>query len=82
MSTHVGKSDTKCKGKIANAERCLGRFNLNSTRMPPWQLSSNDLKLANLRLKDIHIPIHLDFNPTFMFTNPTRLKSHDWKQVT
>ena len=83
-NNYVGKSDAK--GKITSAERSLGRFGLDPTTSShsnvPWQLSSSDLKLANQRIRDIHIPTHLDFKPKHLFSHPTRLKSHDWKQVT
>ena len=79
---YTGKADAK--GKIVNAERSRQRFGLKPTTkefIAPWQLSSNDVKIASKRLDDIHIPDHLDFKPQFLFSHPTRLKSHDWKQV-
>ena len=81
-----GKSDQRSGGKAIKAEKELGRFGLKSLSdvddfHPPWQLSSSDLKLADKRLKNLHIPTHFDFKPQFLFSHPTRLKSHDWKQV-
>ena len=81
----VGESDQNSKGKITLAEVALQRFGLkpsNRTNFKaPWQLSTNDLKVANERLKGLHIPTHYDLKPCFLFTHPSRLKSHDWKQV-
>ena len=60
----------------------LGRFKSDSqSEKPPWLLSKEDIQLANQRIKHILIPSHLDFNPQYLFSNPSRLKSHDWKQV-
>lgn len=62
----------------------LGRFGLDATSESddvPWQLSSDNIKLANARVKQIVIPSYLDFKVQFLFSYPSRLKSHDWKQV-
>ena len=47
----------------------------------PWLLSKEDIQLAAKRLDHIRIPAHIDCNPQYLFSNPSRLKSHDWKQV-
>ena len=78
----LGKSDEK--GKVVKAEAALGRFSLRSSAVVPrlpWVLSTSERKIASERLKHICIPTHLDFNPTYLFSHPSRLKSHDWKQV-
>ena len=87
----LGKSDTK--GKIYKAEAALGRFGLqpvtSSNEQPssneqssvPWLLSKDDIQLAVRRLMHIKIPAHIDCNPQYLFSHPSRLKSHDWKQV-
>lgn len=70
---------------MTKAETELGRFGLKPSNVTkfqaPWQLSTCNRKLAEQRLKDIHVPTHLDFKLKFLFTHSTRLKSHDWKQV-
>lgn len=80
----VGKSNVDSK-KITMAEASLGRFELQlqseNHNMSMWMLSSGQLKEVNERLKQIQIPTYLDFNPSYLFTHPSRLKSHDWKQV-
>ena len=85
MHNCTGKSDKRAGCKIAKAEAALGRFGLHLSSVVnsnlPWELSSNDIKLAQKRLKSIHIPEHLDFHAMWLFSHPTRLKSHDWKQV-
>ena len=73
----VGKSDDSSAGRIAEAEKTLGRFQNN----PPWVLSKEQLRLANQRLKQILLPSHLDFNPQCVFTHPSQRNSHDWQQV-
>ena len=61
----------------------LGRFELllESENQLPWVLTKKELQLAQERLKHLIIPAYLDFNPQYLFTHPSRLKSHDWKQV-
>lgn len=79
----LGKTNEKMKGKVTNAEVQLRRFGLkpNSQVSVPWELSTSELKLANDRLSHISVPVHLDFKPHHVFLHPSRLKSHDWKQV-
>ena len=84
MILNLGKSNTKAKDR--EAEAALGRFGLqpgvSTEHLPvPWLLSKDDLKLAAERLKHISIPAHIDCSPQHLFSNPSRLKSHDWKQV-
>ena len=67
--------------KTVTTEIALCRFQLNETMKLPWCLSSEDLKIAKQRMQMIRIPTHLDFNPHYLFDHPSRLKSHDWKQV-
>ena len=82
-----GKSDAK--GKVCKAEAAFGRFGLDPTDLDtsteqlsmPWLLSKEDIQLAAERLDHIRIPAHIDCNPKHLFSNPSRLKSHDWKQV-
>ena len=47
----------------------------------PWELTATDLKVATDRLTNISVPVHLDFKHGNVFLHPSRLKSHDWKQV-
>ena len=81
----LGKSDTN--GKIYKAEVALRRFGLqpasssNEQSYLPWLLSKDDIQLAAKRLRHIRLPAHIDCNPQYLFSNPSRLKSHDWKQV-
>lgn len=84
ICTFLGKTNAKLNGKITRAEGNLTRFGLqpNSAEADvPWQLSTTDLRLAINRLRHIVVPSHLDFKAQNVFTNPSRLKSHDWKQV-
>lgn len=74
----------KSGDKPMKAEAALGRFGLEISTDPtslPWELTPDKLQLAVRRLKDIQLPRHLDCNPSALFTHPSRLKSHDWKQV-
>jgi len=85
----TGKDDTvKCR----NTEWKLGRrFGLSASKLKkkvcrrnpivPYSLSTVDLQLANNRAFEIKTPLHVDFTPGPVFTNPSTLKSHDWKQV-
>ena len=63
----------------------LGRFGLElgyDSQLPcNWLLTKKELQLAQEWLKHLIIPTYLDFNPQYLFTHPSRLKSHDWKQV-
>ena len=83
--TFLGKTNAKLKGKVTKAEGKLKRFGLKTNCLAdedvPWQLSTSDLRLAIERLHHIVVPSHLDFKAQNVFTHPTRLKSHDWKQV-
>ena len=81
MHMYLGKSD---KDKDFKAKSTLGRFGLRpgiEHATAPWLLNSNDLEVAATRLKHICVPAHVDCNPKYLFSNPSRLKSHDWKQV-
>lgn len=73
------------KGKVTKSEAELHRFGLDpsnyNTASVPWQLTTSDLKLVKQRLTNVHIPSHVDCNPYPLFSHPSRLKSHDWKQV-
>ena len=74
-------------GKVIKAEILLGRFGLQPTSHStspsvPWQISTREVKLADERLRHITVPAYLDFKPRNLFIHPSRLKSHDWKQVT
>ena len=78
---YLGKSD---KEKDFKAESVLRRFGLQpgiEHTTAPWLLNNADLALAATRLKKICVPSHVDCNPQYLFSNPSRLKSHDWKQV-
>ena len=71
------------KGKVRKTEILERRFGLspNTDSSVPWELSTRDIKLANDRLSEISVPVHLDFKPHSVFLHPSRLKSHDWKQA-
>ena len=56
-----------------------GRF--EEEPCPPWQLSCLQLKIVEERLSQLCIPEHLDVSCKYVFSHPSRLKSHDWKQV-
>ena len=84
ISLFKGKSNDK--GKLIESERALQRFGLKPGRSAdittlPWILSKNELEQACQRLTYVVIPTHYDFNPQYLFTHPSRLKCHDWKQV-
>ena len=83
-SSHIGNYFIgKYDDKASKAEMLLGRFGLQmgSDNQLPWVLTKKELQLAQERLKHLIIPAYLDFNPQYLFTHPSRLKSHDWKQV-
>ena len=72
--------------KLRAAEAAVGQFSLdaNSTsacQPLPFQLSSEELKLAKERIEHIEVPAYWDFNPKHLFSRTSRMKSHDWKQV-
>ena len=71
ICTGKGKADEQ---KIELAER--GRLSGDL-----WKISSSELKVAEERLSHLQIPAHLDVKFTHVFSHPSRLKSHDWKQV-
>lgn len=78
---YIGKSDA---AKDFRAESALGRFGFRrgiKHTTAPWLLNTADIDLAARRLKQICIPPHIDCNPQYLFSHPSRLKSHDWKQV-
>ena len=77
---HAGKCD---EGKIATAERNIGRFNLTLEEHMelPWVLSKDQLKTAQQLVSQLSVPSYLDFNPKKLFTHLSHLKSHDWKQA-
>ena len=53
-----------------------------SKRLPaaPFRLSDDETKIANDRATSVIVPSH-DFSPKCIFSNPSGLKSHDWKEV-
>ena len=75
---HIGKSDTD---KDFRAESALRRSSLSwqTATNIPWLLSKDEIELAAVRLRHVSVTPH--FDPRYLFTNPSRLKSHDWKQV-
>ena len=75
----AGKSHDR--DKVLKAKAALQRFNLTPTMSVPWILSKDQLKLAEERIRKIHLPSFLVFTPYQLFRNPSQLKSHDWKQV-
>ena len=75
----AGKSHDR--DEVLKAEAALQRFNLTLTVSVPWILSKDQLKLAEERIRKIHLPSFLDFTPYQLFRNPSQLKLHDWKQV-
>ena len=74
---HANKPAGKLDEKIVRAEE--GRF--GDVECPPWKLTSREIKKAEERLLHLIIPSHLDFSCKYVFSHPSRLKSHDWKQV-
>ena len=87
----TGKDDTvSCRKCELNFGRSFGltsaTLDLESkiSRADPvvtYSLSSADVKLANARCEKIITPQHIDFVPNNIFSKPSSLKSHDWKQV-
>ena len=71
---NAGKTDNE---KILRAEE--GRF--EGEPQPPWELTTSQLSIVQERLMHLSIPAHLDVNYKYLFSHPSRLKSHDWKQV-
>lgn len=45
-----------------------------------FRLTTTDVKLADSRSSSVILP-SADFTPFNVFTKPSRLKSHDWKEV-
>ena len=80
--------------KIRLSETALDRFNFNvqsrkrkrGEKTPkekiehPYVLSSSELRLADVRSKEI-LMTSSDFIPGSIFFRTTGLKSHDWKEV-
>lgn len=79
---------------IKSSETSMGRF-YNTTRKRrrgksatdhdnmrthPYVLSSEEIKIADMRSKAIIMP-NKDFNPGSIFIRSTGLKSHDWMEV-
>ena len=46
----------------------------------PFQLTAQEMRVADERVSSVIFPSH-DFTPTAVFSKPTTLKSHDWKEV-
>ena len=76
----TGKLD---KTKLVQAEFLLGRFHLSTDgdTTLPWVFDKEQLKIAQQRLQLLFVPAHYSFNPQFLFSHLSWLKSHDWKQV-
>ena len=47
----------------------------------PFRLSQNDMKIADIRAKNVHVPPAYGWKPKCFFSKKTYMKSHDWKQV-
>lgn len=80
----VIKKDGDLKLRAAEAAVCRFSLDANSTsacQPLPFQLLSEELKLAKERIEHIEVPAYLDFNPKHQFSRTSRMKSHDWKQV-
>ena len=83
----IGKVNLK---QIIDSEASLGRFGLNIKRKRtltdhkavhlPYILSSEEIKLAERRAKEIVLP-NSDFEPGTIFNTTSSLKSHNWKEV-
>lgn len=52
-----------------------------SQKQFPYQLSPTEIKAADERACNVQVPLGFGFNPSPFFSKPTRMKSHDWKQV-
>ena len=85
----IGRDDTK-KLHTSEVDRSRFGFNQNSVaamldpqcnRDVPYSLSPSMLAVANERVQQNCVPSHLDFSPKYLFSKPSRLKAHDWKQV-
>ena len=46
----------------------------------PFRLTAQEMRIADERVSSVIFPSH-DFTPTAVFSKPTTLKSHDWKEV-
>ena len=85
----TGKDDTvNCRKCEFNCGRRFGitpkHFRQKISRKEPgvpYSLSSSDIKLVDKRAETVITPVHIDFVPHCIFTKASRLKSHDWKQV-
>lgn len=60
--------------------RRSGKPNNDNNRAHPYVLSSEEIKIADMRSKTIIMP-NKDFTPGSIFIRSTSLKSHDWKEV-
>lgn len=85
----TGKDDTlKCRhcelnhgGRFGiNIAKATGKINRKEPGVP-YSLSTDDIKLADIRAESIITPLHVGYIPGKFFTRTANLKSHDWKQV-
>ena len=70
--------DNKRKSKSAQKSKKKKATNLPPA---PFHLSQNDMKIADTRAKNIHVPSAYGWKPRCFFLKKTYTKSHDWKQV-
>ena len=47
----------------------------------PFRLSQSDMKIADMRAKNVCVPPVYGWKPKCFFSKKTYMKSHDWKQV-
>ena len=47
----------------------------------PFRLSQSDMKIADMRAKNVCVPPVYGWKPKCFFSEKTYMKSHDWKQV-
>ena len=84
----------KDKEKVESAEKKLGRFQFSrvvqlekrrrtdiapSSTVPVYQLSPDEIRIANCRALTVISPT--EFSPANIFSKSSSLKSHDWKEV-
>ena len=74
--------------KVRKQEQELHRFSSawlsdrhTTLRGSPFTLSTEEISLANERLKQVKVPSRFDWNTKPFFSKPYVMKSHQWKQV-
>ena len=84
----IGKSDTlSCRKCEANFGRYFGMESNDLSKISrkdpvvSYSLSTTEIQQADRICESIFTPAHVDFVPKLLFSKPSGLKSHDWKQV-